>query len=208
MSRRNFVDLPEEKRLLILRTAAQEFSAHGYERASLNRIIALCGMSKSSFYYYFDDKAELFTLLIERAMTRLAADMQFPEPERLGDGDYWANVETIFDRVAVVGTQQPWYLAVANLFYQGPGGASAPPVLEPILANAGQWVERALRAGQESGAIRTDLPFGLLREAVFALLQALDRWSVLNAATMSADEVRDAAHAQADFLRRMLAPSF
>lgn len=207
MARRSFLDLPEERRLLVLRTAATEFAAHGYDSASLNRIIELCGMSKSSFYYYFEDKAELFRVLIERGTSRLAVDLEFPEPESLAEGDFWLGVERIFGRVVAVGLEQPWYFAVANVFYQAPSIGNTQPAVAKVLAASGEWVERALAAGQTVGAVRTDVPFDLLTEAVFALLQALDRWSVRNFETFSAGELRDAAATQADFLRRMLAPA-
>lgn len=207
MARRSFSDLPEEKKLGILSAAATEFAAHGFDGASLNRIIANCRMSKSSFYYYFDDKAELFTVLIERGTARLAYDLAIPAPETLADCDFWQGVESIFDRVISVGLQQPWYFSVANIFYQRRSPGVTPPAVSAVLAASEEWVTRALKAGQAGGDIRTDLPFDLLAEAVFALLQALDRWSARNAATFSAEELHDAARAQSEFLRRMLAPS-
>ena len=99
MARRSILDLPEPKRLLILETAAFEFAAHGFEGASLNRIIERCVMSKSSFYYYFDDKAQLFAVLIDQATARLAADVGFPSPETLSGADFWAQIEALFDRM-------------------------------------------------------------------------------------------------------------
>jgi AcrR family transcriptional regulator len=203
MSRRGFADLPEEKRLLILSTAAFEFAAHGFEAASLNRIIEKCGMSKSSFYYYFDDKAELFSVLVDRASMRMVDAVAVPSHDRLSR-DFWGEVEKLFGRILLVSEEQPWFLAFGKLFYQAPlqSGADIGRVYESIR----DWVAEALTTAQESGAIRTDLPFDLLTESVFALLQALDRWSVRHLESFSHSEARDAAHMQTDFLKRMLAP--
>ena len=206
MARRSILDLPEPKRLLILETAAFEFAAHGFEGASLNRIIERCGMSKSSFYYYFDDKAQLFAVLIDQATARLAADVGFPSPESLSGADFWAQIEALFDRMLVVAEQQPWFLALGRLFYRSPDAGSAD--IGGVHLRVRRWVERALLAGQECGAIRTDVPFSLLAESVFALLQALDRWSVEHYESLTPDEARATASTQTDFLKRMLALPF
>lgn len=204
MARRSFSDLPEEKRRLILETAATEFAAHDFDGASLNRIIERCGMSKSSFYYYFDDKAELFSVLMDRAGAMLAAAVVFPTHEELAR-DFWPQVEALFDRVLTVSEQQPWFLALGTVFYRTPDAGAVD--LGGIYGRARDWVDRALVAGQASGDIRTDVPFSLLAESAFALLQALDRWSVEHYVSFTAEEARDAGRAQADFLRRMLAPA-
>lgn len=204
MSRRNFTDLPEQKRLLILKTAAFEFSAHSFEAASLNRIIEKCGMSKSSFYYYFNDKAELFSVLIDRASVRMVEAIAVPLQERLSH-DFWGEIEKLFGRVLLASEEQPWFLAFGKLFYQEPASNIAD--IGDVYAAVRSWVEEALATAQSSGAIRTDLPFDLLAESVFALLQALDRWSVSHLESFSHDEAHAAAHLQTDFLKRMLAPT-
>jgi AcrR family transcriptional regulator len=204
MARRSFSDLPEDKRRLILETAATEFAAHDFAGASLNRIIERFGMSKSSFYYYFDDKAELFSVLMDHAGAMLAAAVIFPTHEELAR-DFWPQVEALFDRVLAVSEQQPWFLALGTLFYRTPDAGTAD--FSGVYGRVRDWVDHALLAGQASGDVRTDLPFSLLAESVFALLQALDRWSVEHYASFTAEEARDAGRVQADFLRRMLAPA-
>ena len=60
MPRPRFEKLPVEKQEQILEAAAKEFTAHGYDGASLNRILEEAGISKGAAYYYFDDKADLY----------------------------------------------------------------------------------------------------------------------------------------------------
>src|SRR5579884_931866 len=52
-----FDKMPREKRERLLHVAAQEFATHGFEGASLNRILEEAQLGKSSAYYYFEDKA-------------------------------------------------------------------------------------------------------------------------------------------------------
>lgn len=54
----------------LLAAAAGEFAAHGFEQASLNTVIRACGMSKSSFYHYFDSKKALFDRVVEERPQR------------------------------------------------------------------------------------------------------------------------------------------
>ena len=61
MARPRFRNLDRETRHRILETAAVEFASRGFEGTSLNQLIDRLGISKGSFYYYFDDKADLFT---------------------------------------------------------------------------------------------------------------------------------------------------
>lgn len=57
-----FERLPEEKKDRILQAARTEFIRYPYEKTSINRILAEAGIPKGSFYQYFDDKADLFSL--------------------------------------------------------------------------------------------------------------------------------------------------
>lgn len=54
--------LPKEKRNRILQAARAEFLRYPYEKTSINRILAEAEVPKGSFYQYFDDKADLFSL--------------------------------------------------------------------------------------------------------------------------------------------------
>jgi len=65
MPKPTFLNLPEEKRRRIVQAATEEFSACGLENASTNRIVAAAGISKGSFYQYFDDKRDLFNYLLQ-----------------------------------------------------------------------------------------------------------------------------------------------
>ena len=66
--RPRFAKLDPEKRRAILDAAMEEFASSGYERASYNRIIERAGVSKGAMYYYFDDKEDLFTTVVQQVM--------------------------------------------------------------------------------------------------------------------------------------------
>ena len=64
MPKQTFLNLPIEKRQVIINAAIDEFAEFGLENASTNRIVANSGISKGSFYQYFEDKQDVFMYLL------------------------------------------------------------------------------------------------------------------------------------------------
>jgi AcrR family transcriptional regulator len=64
MPKQTFLNLPDEKRQIIVNAAIDEFAEYGLENASTNRIVANSGISKGSFYQYFEDKQDVFMYLL------------------------------------------------------------------------------------------------------------------------------------------------
>jgi len=60
----------EQRRAAIIDAAVKVFSTRGYEQASMDGIVAEAGCSKSLIYWYWKNKADLFSHLIDVCMTR------------------------------------------------------------------------------------------------------------------------------------------
>ncbi|MGL1893526.1 MAG: TetR/AcrR family transcriptional regulator [Spirochaetaceae bacterium] len=60
-----FLALNKEKQNLILNAALAEFVKAGYDKASMNNVVELAGISKGSLFYYFGNKKQLFFYLYE-----------------------------------------------------------------------------------------------------------------------------------------------
>jgi AcrR family transcriptional regulator len=56
----------DEKREKIITAAGKVFGHHGFKEARMEKIAAEAGMGKSSLYYYFISKEELFEAVVER----------------------------------------------------------------------------------------------------------------------------------------------
>lgn len=65
MPKSTFFNLPPEKRGTIINSAVNEFAQNGLEKASTNRIVEHSGISKGSFYQYFEDKQDVFMYLLK-----------------------------------------------------------------------------------------------------------------------------------------------
>src|SRR5688572_23981487 len=57
----------------LLTFALREFVEHGYGAASLNRLIAAAGLSKTTLYSRFSSKEKLFAAVMRQQIDRLAA---------------------------------------------------------------------------------------------------------------------------------------
>ncbi|WP_425994060.1 TetR/AcrR family transcriptional regulator [Afipia sp. DC4300-2b1] len=76
----------DDKRQAILNRSAELFSAHGYDRASMNKIAEACGVSKANLYHYYKDKEGLLFDVIRFHLEELlevveAADNPAAAPE-------------------------------------------------------------------------------------------------------------------------------
>ncbi|MDX8523760.1 TetR/AcrR family transcriptional regulator [Mesorhizobium sp. MSK_1335] len=67
---------PELRREQLLDHAQALFLTHGYDRASLNDVIAAAGVSKGAFYHYFASKEALLEALAERFARQALAGVQ------------------------------------------------------------------------------------------------------------------------------------
>jgi AcrR family transcriptional regulator len=192
---------------LLLETAAREFAARGFESASLNGIIRACGISKSSFYHFLGSKEALFDRVVETAAAALTRDLDVPDPEALAGPHFWPRVAAFVDQAVATAGRRTWYVDFGKLFYLADISAERHPALGRILAAISDWVGRVLAIGRASGAVREDLPATLQAELVFAVLQAMDRWSLQHLDAL--DETARAAllKSQLEVLQRLLAPA-
>lgn len=60
-----FFKLDEEKRKKILCAIKEEFEESGFDKASVNKIVENAGISKGSFWFYFENKREAINYIIE-----------------------------------------------------------------------------------------------------------------------------------------------
>ncbi|WP_116046035.1 TetR/AcrR family transcriptional regulator [Amycolatopsis palatopharyngis] len=190
----------------LMEAAAREFASHGYERASLNRIIRACGMSKSSFYHYVRSKEELFDRLIDDITAALAREIEVPQPHEFTVGDFWARAEELLDRLLDLAGREPSFGDLGRMFYLPGAPAGEHSALGRLLAAIETWLEQTLAVGRACGSVRDDLPAPLQAQMTMAIVRVFDEWGVRHREELDADEEQQLARAQLDALKRLLAP--
>ena len=100
MIKQTFYNLSEEKRKRVVGAVIAEFSESEDEKISINRIIRRAGISRGSFYQYFDDKVDLVEVLQQSFAELIWADA---EPVLSAtDGDVFDTYASLFDTVAAL----------------------------------------------------------------------------------------------------------
>lgn len=95
MPTERFLKLPEEKKQLIYAAAVKEFVRVPFEKASINKVIQSAGISRGSFYTYFDDKRDLLGYIFRKRAQELQTS--WLECARANDGDLWKAAEAYMD---------------------------------------------------------------------------------------------------------------
>lgn len=60
-----------EKRTLLIEAAKKEFKEKGYNKASLRSICAKAGVTTGALYFFFENKAELFSAIVDEPVKGL-----------------------------------------------------------------------------------------------------------------------------------------
>jgi AcrR family transcriptional regulator len=177
--RPRFFKLPQRQQQTIVRAAVDEFAAHGFHDGSLNRVIEAAGVSKGSLYYYFDGKEDLYAYVTRLEFERLFADLgPFHAPVHGEPDDFWAGLERSYVDLMSAFAASPQLAALTRGWLAASGNSALNTAQQEMARVALPWIARTLTAGQELGAIRTDVPSGLLIAVVAGMGQAMDTWLV------------------------------
>lgn len=205
MVRPRFAKLPPAQQQAILSAALDEFAAHGFHDASLNRVIEAAGISKGSMYYYFDGKEDLYAHVARTELERVFARVgPFDLPAADDPDTFWSALADYYLHLMSALESAP---RLASLI-RGWIAASSTPAMQQIQQEMETsiipWMERVLGAGQRIGAVRTDLPSGLLIAVAAGMGQAMDTW-LLTQSSEAADLPR-LINALIGMIRRALEP--
>lgn len=95
MIKRTFYNLPPEKREKIIDVTRKEFRKGSKKKITINSVIKNAGISRGSFYQYFDDKLDLVELMADDMMNKMSEYIK--EQLILYNGDIFEIPLDIFD---------------------------------------------------------------------------------------------------------------
>lgn len=197
--------MPHERRRELVQAAANEFATAGYEWASLNRIIQICGLSKSSFYHFIDSKKDLFDLVIHDLTADVAEHAIIADPAEFAGDHFWETAHQVFERLVAASAESEAFAALGRMFYLSGGSSDPEGAVSETLSAIQSWLANVLAVGRAAGQVRDDLPIDLQLRVVFAVLRALDEWTVSNLASLSRGEMSQLTDAQFATVKRVLA---
>ncbi len=176
MPRPRFDRLDPQRRAAILEEAAAEFVAHGYHDASINRVQKALGLSKGAFYYWFDDKEDLFVAVLRQQLQAMAEAVGGLLVGPPSSAPLWTQLEHSIRELIVYVAETPDALALykAALTLQPAVGSPVGALLADSLAST----EALIEEGRRRGDVRTDLPAAMLAHVAHGMLEGLDRYAL------------------------------
>ena len=172
---------------------------------SLNRIISEIGLSKGSFYYYFDDKADLFRSVLDYVfMAALPKDPALMDFKRWDVDNFWSNIEGLHVASIHQTVDLPWLSALGKMLLHPPSE------LEEVI-NAEREKIRTLSTevldhGIAIGAIHDEQPREMFVSILWGAIEGSDRWFLDNWDELSRDERTRYAKQAFEVVRRLFPP--
>jgi len=144
--------------IAILDAAANLFSEQGYDRVSMRLIAEAAGVSKANIYHHFGSKEALYFAIMQASAHKLSALL---ENLAEGKGDFGqrlrvfaaAHLRHLFDNATTL-------RLVLREAFSGDEEKSR-VMVEQVLGGIFKRMIAIFKAGQESGAVRSDLDPGL-----------------------------------------------
>ena len=203
--RTRFLKLDPERRDRLLEAAAEEFAGRGYDSSSLNQLIERLGLSKGQFYYYFDDKADLFATVLGWAWDR-ASPASGLDVDKLEAQTFWPAIERLSSESRQAAQSWPWFAGLFRHLVHPPDDPAVRRLLSERLEQVRRMQLNIVRRGQALGCIRQDVPEDLLLTLLFEFGMTFRRWYLDHWESLTPGERERLAAFGLDAVRRMLEP--
>jgi AcrR family transcriptional regulator len=187
----------------ILEAAAGEFAAHGYADASINRVLERAGISKSTAYYYFENKEDFFLTVVQHYVAAVGGDQLYglDQVASLTADAFWPVLGELYLRPLLHSFDTGWPYGVHRVVRQLRAEQSGNGGLAALRQRVADFLGKLLERGQALGLIRTDAPGDQLLGWFQAITDANDAWAQdhwteldRQALVLTADRLVDALH--------------
>lgn len=159
MPTQTFFNLPEKKRKKIIDCAIDEFSAHSFKAASINRIVKNAGIAKGSLYQYFKDKKELYLYLIQLAGE---IKLNYLDQNIVEQDDFFSMIEKIIIASSKFNLENPKFSQLVVNMLESSNDPFPNEIFGYLKQASQQWLQERLISAQKKKEIRTDIKIDLL----------------------------------------------
>ena len=166
----------EERRTEILDAAQELFFRKGFDETSVNDILEKVGVSKGTFYYYFESKMALLDQMAERQAHHHLAQWRtiIDDPAM----NALQKLNAVFDRSRSIKAQnREMTLLLLRVYYREENDRLRKHFMDKLLAIAGGELARIVEQGVAEGAFDTPYPWDAIR-IIFKLTEEVSRDAV------------------------------
>ncbi len=201
MPRPRFETLDPERRSGILANAAESFRLGGLHGASLNDILARTGVSKGVFYYYFDDKKDLYATVVDDAIQRFEAEFEGRPPlDALEPSTFWGHLEASYRSMYRFTREHATDIQLLKTLAR-----LTPEEVAQLGVDARcmPWLDPFLQRGRALGVVRDDVPMSVLMQLAAAVDTSMGQW-LLGNTEHDGEVLTDQARKVVEMHRRVL----
>ncbi len=148
---------PETRRDQLLEAAGELFLKNGYRNTSVNSIVESIGVSKGTFYYYFDSKEDVLDGLVEKLSEPI-----YEEIDEIASRDSSTAIEKLNDIFAVSRRIKldkiDEVLRITRLMYRPENLRLLDRIESATIDVAAPKIARVVKQGVEEGVLDTRFP--------------------------------------------------
>jgi AcrR family transcriptional regulator len=195
-----FYNLPADKRDLICQVAIAEFAEYEYELASINRIVNKAGISKGSFYQYFENKKELYLYLLqlgaEEKVNYISPIMGNPD-----EHDIFTLLREMYISGIRFAEEHPDYAEISSKLLRNKDGPIYKEAVVTILPAAYGFFELLLEAAIARGEVRADIDVKMFAFIIASMSTVVVEYYIKNVAQSYDENMMAGFDKYIDFLK-------
>ena len=145
---------PSDSKAAILDAAEARFAAKGFVPTTIKQIAGDAGVNSALLYYYFADKEALYSAVVTRLITRMAAEMSAVLATAASPV---AAIENFAKQHTELLERQPHLRKIVGRELIDHDAAHAQQAIRHLAATTFARLQAAIAAGQNSGLFRPDV---------------------------------------------------
>ncbi len=166
-----FDKIPEEKRKRILDAATTEFADYGFENTSIQQIAKKAEISVGSVYKYFENKEELFSMVVKEGLSSLE---ELLLTNSASDEDVIVKAEKVLKELLKFSKRHPQLIKLYCAVTTGNNTEFSQMLAQRVESISAKVYTEVIKSAQKSGDVRSDIDpqfFAFLLDNIFMMLQ-------------------------------------
>lgn len=166
-----FDKIPEEKRKRVLDAATDEFANYGFENTSIQQIAKRAEISVGSVYKYFENKDELFAMVVKENLTLLEELLLHHSSS--GE-DVIVKAEKVLKELLKFSKKHPQLIKLYCAITTGNNTEFSRLLAQRVESISAKVYTEVIEKAQSTGDVRKDIDpkfFAFLLDNVFMMLQ-------------------------------------